>query len=77
MKNKISRRSFLAAAAVSAAALAVTGCDAKTSKKARNRCSRSGEKVFCFSAAKFFVRIILRLFPKLHKFCFLMFFCWF
>ena len=34
MKNKISRRSFLAAAAVSAAALAVTGCDAKTSKKA-------------------------------------------
>ena len=33
MKNKISRRSFLAAAAVSAAALAVTGCDAKTSKK--------------------------------------------
>ena len=34
MKNKISRRSFLAAAAVSAAALAVAGCDAKTSKKA-------------------------------------------
>ena len=33
MKNKISRRSFLAAAAVSAAALAVTGCDAKKSKK--------------------------------------------
>ena len=33
MKNKISRRSFLAAAAVSAAALAVSGCDAKTSKK--------------------------------------------
>ena len=33
MKNKISRRSFLAAAAVSAAALAVTGCDAKNSKK--------------------------------------------
>ena len=33
MKNKISRRSFLAAAAVSAAALAVSGCDAKKSKK--------------------------------------------
>ena len=33
MKNKISRRSFLAAAAVSAAALAVSGCDAKMSKK--------------------------------------------
>lgn len=33
MKNKISRRSFLAAAAVSAAALAVSGCDAKTGKK--------------------------------------------
>lgn len=33
MKDKISRRSFLAAAAVSAAALAVSGCDAKTSKK--------------------------------------------
>ena len=33
MKNRISRRSFLAAAAVSAA-LAVTGCDAKKSKKA-------------------------------------------
>lgn len=33
MKNRISRRSFLAAAAVSAAALAVSGCDAKTSKK--------------------------------------------
>lgn len=33
MKNKISRRSFLAAAAVSAAALVVSGCDAKTSKK--------------------------------------------
>ena len=32
MKNKISRRSFLAAA-VSAAALAVSGCDAKKSKK--------------------------------------------
>lgn len=34
MKDKISRRSFLAAAAVSAAALAVSGCDAKKSKKA-------------------------------------------
>ena len=33
MKNKLSRRSFLAAAAVSAAALAVSGCDAKNSKK--------------------------------------------
>ena len=33
MKNRISRRSFLAAAAVSAA-LAVTGCDAKKCKKA-------------------------------------------
>ena len=33
MKNKISRRSFLSAAAVSAAALAVSGCDAKKSKK--------------------------------------------
>ena len=33
MKNQISRRSFLAAAAVSAAALAVSGCDAKKSKK--------------------------------------------
>ena len=33
MKNKISRRSFLAAAAVSAAALAVSGCDAKKCKK--------------------------------------------
>ena len=33
MKDKISRRSFLAAAAVSAAALAVSGCDAKKSKK--------------------------------------------
>lgn len=33
MKDKISRRSFLAAAAVSAAALAVSGCDAKMSKK--------------------------------------------
>lgn len=29
MKDKISRRSFLAAAAVSAAALAVSGCDAR------------------------------------------------
>ena len=33
MKNRISRRSFLAAAAVSAAALAVSGCDAKKNKK--------------------------------------------
>ena len=33
MKNRISRRSFLAAAAVSAATLAVSGCDAKKSKK--------------------------------------------
>ena len=33
MKNQISRRGFLAAAAVSAAALAVTGCSEKRTKK--------------------------------------------